>query len=72
MRYRNYDITYDPKPIPDRSCDYNFCADGYDGAPDSGDRRCGTAPSIEAAKVAIDELEEELYDSAERPERPSR
>lgn len=59
MTYRNYRIDYRPKPIPSRACDWEYEADGFDGVPDSGDRRCGTASTLEAAKAAIDLLHEE-------------
>ncbi len=54
-RYRGYTIWSIPTPIPDRSHDWSWVHDEYDGAPDSGDDRCGTAASLEAAKRAIDE-----------------
>ena len=52
MIYRGYRIAYDPKPIPDRSHDWDWVHVEYDGPED---RRCGTAASIEAAKREIDE-----------------
>lgn len=60
IRYRGYTIEYDPPPIGIRSCDWQFSADGYDGAPDSNDIRCGTASSEQDAKNKIDEIIEEL------------
>lgn len=60
IRYRGYTIEYDPPPIGIRSCDWQFCADGYDGAPGSNDIRCGTASSEQDAKNKIDEIIEEL------------
>ncbi|CAB4191822.1 hypothetical protein UFOVP1229_157 [uncultured Caudovirales phage] len=51
--YRNYNISYDPPPVPIRSCDYQFAHVDYDGPPDE---RCGTAPSFEEAKRQIDEI----------------
>jgi len=56
MRYRDYVIEWNPKPIPTRKHDWDFVHDDYDGP---GDRRCGTAASIVAAKVEIDNLEDE-------------
>lgn len=58
-QYRGYSIDYDPPPIGSRSCDWQFSADGYDGAPDSKDIRCGTAPSEQDAMDQIDEIIEE-------------
>ncbi len=58
--YRQYEITLDPKPVPSHIAgDYSFVHMDYDGAPDSNDRRCGTAQTIVEAKQLIDELEEE-------------
>ena len=58
--YRNYVVQPDPPPIPDRSYDWNFHHDDFDGAPDSGDTRCGYAASPQACYDAIDELEQSL------------
>ena len=55
-QYRDYTISHDPKPIPDRSHDWDFAHDDFDGAPDSYDPRCGTAASLEEAKQRIDEI----------------
>lgn len=61
LTYRGYAIEYDPPPIPVRGLDWVWCiADGYDGAVDSNDPRCGRAASIEDCLSAIDELIEEL------------
>jgi hypothetical protein len=58
--YRQYEITLDPKPVPSHIAgDYSFAHVDYDGAPDSNDRRCGTAQTIAEAKQLIDELEDE-------------
>ena len=57
MEYRGYHIEFKPPPIPSRSHDWQYAADGYDGAPDSGDKRCGSAATLEQAKTEIDELE---------------
>ena len=63
MRYQSYHITYWPPPIPDRNHDYQFSHDDYDGP---GDRRCGSAKSVEDAQKKIDEIEEELkYENGE-------
>lgn len=62
-KYRGYTIEYDPPPIGIRTCDYRFVHEDYDGTPDEdggvGDRRCGAASSVEAAKREIDMLEDE-------------
>lgn len=54
MKYRGYTITHNPKPIPTRGHDYDYVHDEYDG-PEDG--RCGSEPSVEECKTAID-----LYD----------
>jgi hypothetical protein len=56
MKYRGYTISHEPKPIPDRSADFDFSHEDFDGAPDSGDNRCGTAGSIEDACEQIDDI----------------
>ena len=53
-RYRGYVIEYDPPPIPVRLHDWTFAHEEFDGAPDSGDMRAGTAASLEDAKREID------------------
>lgn len=52
VKYRGYTISYWAKPIPIRNFDWDFVHDDYDGP---GDLRCGSAPSVEAAKAEIDE-----------------
>ena len=64
IAYRGFWIEYDPPPIPVRTCDWRWWHDSYDGAPDSGDRRCGASPSLEAAQQDIDEMLAELEDAA--------
>lgn len=59
IEYRGYIIEYDPPPIPIRSRDWAFMANGFDGAPDSGDNRCGTGPTLEDCKRQINEIEDE-------------
>jgi len=49
-------ITHNPKPIPDRSHDYDFVHDNYDGA-DGGNGLCGTAKSFTDAIAQIKEIE---------------
>ncbi len=60
MRYRDFIITYDPKPIPDRSFDWCYVHDSYDGMPE--DKRHGDCRSREACIAEIDEwyAEQEL------------
>ena len=55
-----YVIEYRPPPIPVRSSDWQFSHIDFDGAPDSGDRRCGTGESFEQCVEFINELELEL------------
>ena len=51
--YRDYIITYDPKPIPAyMGVDYDFAHKDYDGPED---KRCGNGGSIEDCKALIDE-----------------
>jgi hypothetical protein len=57
--YRGFHITYEPLPIPDRWFDWSYVSEHYDGAPDSRDRRCGVAASLEACKCEIDALLED-------------
>ncbi len=57
--YGDWTITYDPAPIPFRGLDYTYTHKDYDGAPDSGDRRCGYAGSVDECKADIDEIEAE-------------
>lgn len=64
IAYRNWWIVYAPPPIPTRNCDWQFWHDDYDGAPTFGDEgpadnRCGSAPSLEAAKAEIDDWHED-------------
>lgn len=58
MKYRGYTLSLDPKPIPDRSHDWDFSHEDFDGAPDSGDNRCGKARSLEDACRQIDDMQE--------------
>jgi hypothetical protein len=50
--YRDYRIVHNPKPIPDRSNDFDWFPLDYDGPEDP---RGGCAISIDAAKQCIDE-----------------
>ncbi|MNS40589.1 hypothetical protein D3C72_729110 [compost metagenome] len=58
--YKGFKIYYDPKPIPTNKLDWNWVHDDFDGAPDSNDRRCGSAESIDACIVEIDDLIEDM------------
>jgi len=51
--YRDCMIRHDPPPIPDRRHDWCWTHRDYGGP---GDQRCGTAPTPEACKAAIDEM----------------
>lgn len=57
--YGPWRIYYDPPPIPTRNCDWHWCHDDYDGAPDGNDGRFGHAPSFAAALNECDEYEDE-------------
>lgn len=57
MIYRNYEISYDPPPIPMRGMDYNFAHVDFDGPED---HRCGCAASVDDAQSRIDEIEGEV------------
>lgn len=54
--YKDFIISYDPPPIPDRTCDWQFVHRDFDGAPDGLDHRCGRAASMEGCKAEIDDL----------------
>jgi len=57
-----FHISYNPKPIPDRSHDYDWGWDNYDGAPDAGapdSAGAGTAASLDAAIAEIEEFKAE-------------
>lgn len=66
IKYRDYVICHDPPPIPSRAFDWKFYHEGFDGSPDSRDRRCGSGPDTEDCQKQIDEIEDELntFDSA--------
>lgn len=59
IAYRGYVISYWAKPIPDRRYDWDFHHTDFDGAPDGGDSRYGSAASLGAAMAEIDEQIEE-------------
>lgn len=52
-------ITYRGYHISKAYIGWGFHHDSYDGAPDSGDRRCGLASTVDAAKKLIDEIEDD-------------
>ena len=54
IRYRSFEISYEPAPIPNGPS-YCYSHRDFDGAPDSGDQRCGWAGTLEEACVLIDE-----------------
>jgi hypothetical protein len=51
LSYRGYTIEFSAKPIPDRSFDWDWTSDDYDGP---GDDRCGNAASEAAAMNDVD------------------
>lgn len=56
-KYRGYNIEYNPPPIPVSCFDFQFWNEDYDGTPDSGDRRYGTAETLAEAMLEIDRIE---------------
>jgi hypothetical protein len=52
-KYRGWIISHYPPPIGDRSHDWQFAHEDYDGPEDS---RIGTASSLEGAMAEIDEM----------------
>lgn len=62
MKYRNWEITRNPKPVPDFRFDWDVTHEDYDGAEDSGDLRSFYAESVEEAKLGIDDYEAEKED----------
>lgn len=59
-QYRGYHITYWMKPIPDRSCDWDWTHDDFDGADDANDNRCGHSRTLDDAMADIDAQIEEM------------
>ena len=55
-QHRDHIIWHNPKPIPTRVLDWDWCHQDFDGP---GDEREGHAATLEAAKEAIDEMIEE-------------
>lgn len=62
LRYGEWHITHSVKPIPWRCFDYEFYHDGFDGAPDSGDTRCGSGMSVQDCLNQIDQIVQEIED----------
>lgn len=56
IKYRDYLISYWMKPIPDRSCDWDWHHEDFD----LDDPRYGHSASLEAARAEIDEQIEEM------------
>ena len=54
--YREYTISFDPKPIPIRNFDFDVWHKGDDGP---GDTRCGNAASVADCMIRIDEIIDE-------------
>lgn len=64
-KYKGCSISFDMKPIADRSHDYDWTHEDYDGPQDNDDLKyyptlCGTAESLKECYSQIDELMEEL------------
>jgi len=58
MRYKDYFIFHNPKPIPVRGVDWDWVHIDFDGAIDSNDFRSGVGASLEDCKNEIDMLED--------------
>jgi hypothetical protein len=56
IKYHDWVITYNPKPIPFRGHDYDLVHEDYDGP---GDGRAYNGSSVEHCKQCIDEWEED-------------
>ena len=56
VTYKDWEITYNPKPIPVRIYDYEAIHKDYDGPEDC---RCFTGDSVEFLKAEIDDWEDE-------------
>ena len=59
-----YRINAKRQPDPRRTCDWQFWRDDYDGAPDAGVTRSGSAPSVDDCKAQIDD---QIADEAAQP-----
>ncbi len=62
ITYGQWEISYNPPPIPYRGCDWQYCHKDFDGAEDACDNRHGAEPSLVACLDAIDDYEEERFD----------
>ena len=60
--WEDWVLTYWKKPIPDRTHDWELVHKDYDGAPDSGDTRAFTGPTIEDVYQQAIEYNEEQND----------
>lgn len=58
IHYGPWRICFDPPPIPVRTCDWQFYHEDFDGAPDAGDNRCGSAASFADALNECDAIED--------------
>jgi hypothetical protein len=59
IKYGDWKISHNPKPIPSRAHDWDFVHDDYDGAPDSNDNRCGSARDVKECVREIWMIENE-------------
>jgi hypothetical protein len=57
IKYRGWEISLTQNPYQDG---YDYAHESFDGAPDSGDDRCGFARTVAEAKTEIDEYEDAL------------
>lgn len=55
FKYRGFEIQYNPKPIPLRTCDWDVSHPDYD----LGDDRCWTESSLRRCFESIDDYIEE-------------
>lgn len=70
LRYRGIDVTEYRPPVPN-NVRWQWAHPDYDGAPDSGDDRCGYGRTLRECMQQIDETlgTDEPYDDRERPPR---
>lgn len=61
VAHRGYWIYFNPCNV-NAACDWLWCHDSYDGAPDANDNRHGFGSSIEDCKAQIDAYIEEHSD----------
>lgn len=62
IAYGDWQISYNPPPIPVRNCDWQYCHKDFDGAEDACDDRYGSSGSLMSAMIRIDDLEDEAWD----------